>query len=93
MKDDVTPVTPEHVDEVLASVDSYETGMREDQERNLEGMLREVARKMGPDAFREATVRMFLPHEDRWRREVPNHPGLAIIDRWREDTKHRRSTP
>lgn len=80
----VAPVTPEHIDETLASIDSYEVSASEAVEREFEAMMRGIARQMGAEAFAEAMIPLLLPHEARWRKEVPNHPGLRAIDAWRE---------
>lgn len=80
----VTPVTPAHIDETLASIDSYEVSAPEAVEREFESMMRNIARQMGAEAFQEAMIPFLLPHEARWRKDVPNHPGLRAIDQWRE---------
>ena len=80
----VAPVTPEHINDVLADEDTYQVDASEAVEREFAEMIRAIAREAGEEAFTAAIIPMFLVHEERWRREIPNHPGLRVIDRWRE---------
>lgn len=56
-----------------------------DEKAEVEGMreLRALADDVGVDAFLEMGVKMALPHEERLRREKPDHPMLPLIDQWR----------
>lgn len=53
-------------------------------------MFRQVAEQMRTDAYLDAIIPLMLKEEERWRREVPNHPGLRVIEHWRE--KKRRTS-
>ncbi|MEP6495916.1 MAG: hypothetical protein ABJF01_24765 [bacterium] len=62
---------------------AYEMECDERAEIGGASILRQLAREVGIDKFVEMGVKLSLPHEERWRREIPDHPMLPIIDQWR----------
>lgn len=82
--DDVVPLSPEQIDAVLEDSDRYELKCTEAAEREVSSMFRAIAEQVGVDAYLEMIIPMMLKEEERWRREVPDHPGLRVIEQWRE---------
>lgn len=77
-------LSPEEINDILATCDSYETSLGEREEEALTAAFRKWRDVIGPEAFLKAIMPFLLAHEESLRR-IPNHPALKLIDRWRTE--------
>lgn len=80
-----TPISPDAVNDLLASPAHYDPAVNEQAEGALVGTIHALARTAGPDAV----IAAFLPFLERMEPTLlalgdPTHPGLLALARHRE---------